>query len=299
MEEKLEKIGFIGLGIMGKPMARNLMKAGYSLVVYNRSPKPVEELVKEDAVKANSAAEVAEEAKIIITMLPDGPDVEQVILGPKGIIDKAKSGSIVIDMSSIAPAVTLHIGEVLHGKGIHFIDAPVSGGEPGAIAGTLSIMVGGDEGIVEEVKPILQKMGKSVIRVGELGAGQTAKLVNQILVAIHIQAMGEAFVLAKKSGVSPTIVFEAIRNGLAGSNILNAKMPLILSRNFKPGFKMKLHQKDLRNALLTARELGLNLPVTTMVQKSLSSLVEKGKGEEDHSGLVHVIEEINNITISK
>lgn len=292
-----KEIGFIGLGIMGKPMAQNLLKAGYSLVVYDLMQEPIEELLKNGAVKAGSPADVARQAKVIITMLPDGPEVEEVVCGSKGILEEVETGSIIVDMSSIAPPVTLRIGKLLHKKGVHFVDAPVSGGEPGAVAGTLAIMVGGEEEIVERVRPVLEKMGKSVIRVGELGSGQTTKLVNQILVGIHIQAMGEAFILAKKAGVDLQAVFEAVKGGLAGSNVLNAKIPLVLARNFKPGFKMKLHQKDLRNALSTAKELGLNLPITTAVQDLLSNLIEAGKGEDDHGGLVQAVETLNNVIL--
>lgn len=293
----MERIGFIGLGIMGKPMARNLLKSGYKLTVYNRSPAPVKELAGEGAIPAANIKELGKSCDIVITMLPDGPDVEKVCLGEDGLACTMRQWSLIIDMSSIAPVVTKRIGVVLKEKGIRMLDAPVSGGEKGAIEGTLSIMAGGSETDFNSAKPILEKMGKSVTLVGELGAGQTAKLVNQILVAIHISAMGEAFTLAAKSGIDPGKIFEAIKAGMAGSKILDVKMPMVLSRNFKPGFKMRLHQKDLQNALNTARELGLCLPLTGLIQQFLTNLVGKGRGEEDHSALVKVFEELNDITI--
>lgn len=292
-----QTVGFIGLGIMGKPMARNLIKAGYSLVVYDITPESVKEVEGDGAIAASSSADVARQVDVVITMLPDGPEVEDAVTGPDGILNGARSGSVVVDMSSIAPPVTLRLGKLLADKSIRFVDAPVSGGEPRAIDGTLAIMVGGAPETVEEITPLLQAMGSSVVRVGGLGAGQVAKLVNQVLVAIHIHAMGEAFILASKAGVDPGAVFEAIKGGLAGSNVLNAKMPLVLERNFRPGFRMKLHEKDLRNALSTAEELGLSLPVTSMVQEFLSGLVADGHGDEDHGGLVQAIEGTNNVSI--
>ena len=293
-----ERKGFIGLGIMGKPMARNLMKGGYKVMVYNRSQAPVKELAAEGAVPAAGIKELGRACRTVITMLPDGPDVEKVCIGESGLVGSMPAGSLVIDMSSIAPVVTGRIGAMLKEKGIRMIDAPVSGGEKGAIEGTLSIMAGGNEKDFNEAKPILEKMGKSITLVGDLGAGQTTKLVNQILVVIHIAAMGEAFTLAVKSGIAPEKVYDAIKGGLAGSKILDAKIPMVLSRNFKPGFKMRLHQKDLQNALSTAKELGLCLPLTGIVQQFLTNLVGKGKGDEDHSALVQIFEDLNKINIT-
>jgi 2-hydroxy-3-oxopropionate reductase len=294
-----KKTGFIGLGIMGLPMADNLIKAGYELAVSDLDGKRVDMLVKKGAVRKETPAEIARECRVIITMLPNGPEVEQVVLGPSGLIETIQKDSIVIDMSSIAPPVTLKVGAELKKKGVIFIDAPVSGGEPAAIAGKLAIMVGGTEAAIEKVRPVLEAMGSSVVRVGDLGAGQTTKLVNQILVALHILAMGEAFVLAVKAGVDPEKVFHAIKGGLAGSNVLNAKIPLVLDRNFKPGFRIRLHQKDLNNALSTAQSLGLNLPVTALAGQLINSLVGQGKGENDHSGLVQAIEKCNDVEIRK
>jgi 2-hydroxy-3-oxopropionate reductase len=293
----MDTIGFIGVGIMGKPMARNLMKAGYPLVVHDIDAAPVQELTGEGARAADSPAAVAASCRCIITMLPDGPDVEQVCLGENGILSGITAGSLLVDMSSIAPGVTKKVGAALAEKGCRMLDAPVSGGEPGAIAGTLAIMVGGTEDDFNEARPVLERMGKSVTLVGELGAGQTTKLVNQILVGIHIAAMGEAFCLAAKAGIDPQRVFDAIRGGLAGSNVLNAKVPLMLARNFKPGFRIRLHQKDLQNALIAGKELGLCLPLTGTVQQYVARLVGMGKGDDDHGGLVQVLEELNGMTI--
>ncbi|MBW1700288.1 MAG: 2-hydroxy-3-oxopropionate reductase [Deltaproteobacteria bacterium] len=294
-----ETLGFIGLGIMGRPMAKNLMKAGYGLVVLDVNPAPVEELVGMGATAAKTPAEVASQVKKIITMLPDGPDVEKVVTGENGIIEAATSETILIDMSSISPTVTQKVVAALKEKGARALDAPVSGGEPGAIKGELAIMVGGPEDLFNEVKPIFEVLGKSAVLVGDTAAGQTTKLTNQILVGIHIQAMGEAFLLACKAGYDPIRVYEAIKGGLAGSNVLNAKIPLVTERNFKPGFKMRLHQKDLKNALEAASALGLKLPVTDMVKGFVDSLVSKGKGDDDHGGLIQELEALNNAEIRK
>jgi len=292
-----ETLGFIGLGIMGKPMAKNLIDAGYGLVVLDVNRAPVEELVAMGAKTAGTPAEVAGAVEKIITMLPDGPDVEKVILGPNGIIERATQKTALIDMSSISPTVTKKIAAALAKKGARALDAPVSGGEPGAIRGELAIMVGGPEGLFNEMKPVFDVLGKSAVLVGDAGAGQTTKLVNQILVGIHIEAMGEAFLLAAKAGVDPMKVYEAIKGGLAGSNVLNAKVPLVLQRNFKPGFKIRLHRKDLKNALEAASSLGLICPVTEMVQGMIDSLIARGKGEDDHGGIVQELEYRNKTEI--
>jgi len=293
----MERIGFIGLGIMGKPMARNLANAGYKLVVNDIKPSQVEELAGMGATVMDNAADVAKTAKKIITMLPDGPDVEDVVLGKGGIIEAATPETVLVDMSSISPTVTRKIVAALEAKGARALDAPVSGGEPGAIKGELAIMVGGPEDLFDEMKPVFDILGKSAVLVGETGAGQTTKLVNQILVAIHIQAMGEAFLLATKARVDPMKVFEAIKGGLAGSNVLNAKVPLILQRNFKPGFKIRLHQKDLKNALEAAASMGLGLPLTEAVQEMIVSLVAGGKGDDDHGGIIQELESRNQYEI--
>ncbi len=292
-----ERIGFIGLGIMGKPMAANLMKAGFELLVLDSRKEPVEELIAMGASSAKTPAEVASAVGTIVTMLPDGPDVEAVVLGKDGIIETAGSQTALIDMSSISPTVAKRIASELSKKGARMLDAPVSGGEPGAIAGQLAIMVGGPADLFEKAKPIFDVVGKSAVLVGDNGAGQTTKLVNQILVGIHIEAMGEAFLLAAKAGVDPMKVYDAIKGGLAGSNVLNAKVPLVLARNFKPGFKIRLHRKDLKNALEAADTLGLDLPVTKAVKDMVVGLDDSGHGDDDHGGIVQAIERLNGAEI--
>lgn len=284
------KIGFVGLGIMGKPMSKNLMKAGYSLVVYDVRPEPLEELVSLGAEKAGSSKEVARKNDVIITMLPDGPNVEQAILGPNGVMEGLRPGSTVIDMSSISPIVARKIAAEVEKKGGEMLDAPVSGGELGAIQGTLAIMVGGKEEVFNAHLPILKTMGKTVTLVGGSGAGQIAKLANQIVVGINIEALSEALVFGMKAGVDPELLFQAIRGGLAGSAVMEAKAPMIMDRDFKAGFRMRLHQKDLRNALLAATEYNIPLPVTALVQQMINALVNDGKGDLDHSSIALFIE---------
>ena len=292
-------IGFVGLGIMGKPMARNLLNAGYHLTVYSRQPGPAEDLGGNGASKASSSAEVAQRSEIIITMLPDSADSESAILGEKGVLEGAREGSVIIDMSSIEPLVSRKIAVEASTKGVEMLDAPVSGGEPGAIAGTLAVMVGGKAEVFERCLPVFKVMGKSVVRVGDVGAGNFVKLANQIIVAANIEAIGEAFVLAQKAGIDPELVFQAIRGGLAGSSALEAKAPMIMERNFSPGFRIRLHQKDLHNALLTGKELGVPLPVTSLIQQMLGALINKGKGEMDHSAIVNFIEELAGVEVKK
>jgi len=293
------KIGFIGLGIMGKPMARNLLNAGYPLTVYSRSPGPVEELGTGGASKASSSSKVAESTEIIITMLPDSSDSEIVILGKNGVLEGARPGSVIIDMSSIAPLVSQRIAGEAAKKGVEMMDAPVSGGQPGAIAGTLAIMVGGKKEVFDRCQDVLKAMGKSVVLVGDIGAGGITKLANQIIVAANIEAIGEAFVLVQKAGINPELVYQAIRGGLAGSNALEAKVPMIMDRNFKPGFRIRLHQKDLHNALLTGKELEVPLPVTSLVQEMLGALTNEGKGDSDHSAIVTFIENLAKVEVRK
>ena len=243
------KVGFIGLGIMGKPMCRNLMKAGYEAVVYNRSKASVEELAAEGAQAAGSPAEVAENCQVIITMLPNSPQVREVCLGENGIASAAKEGTIVIDMSSIDPVQSKEIGAELNKKGIDLMDAPVSGGEPKAIDGTISVMVGGSKENFDKYYDLLMAMAGSVVYVGELGSGNVAKLANQVIVALNIAAVSEALTLAVKNDADPELVYKAIRGGLAGSTVLDAKAPMMMAHNFKPGFRIELHIKDLNNAL--------------------------------------------------
>jgi 2-hydroxy-3-oxopropionate reductase len=293
------QIGFIGLGIMGKPMCRNLLKAGYPLVVYDIVAAPVAELVEAGAKRGESCRDTAARADVIITMLPDGPDVEAAVLGPNGVLEGARRGAAVVDMSSISPMVSQKIGAACAGNGVEFLDAPVSGGEPKAVDGTLAIMVGGDAGVFARVKPILEKMGSSVTLTGPVGAGNVTKLANQIMVACNIAAMGEALVLATAAGLDPEVVFNAVKGGLAGSTVLNAKAPMAIARNFKPGFRIKLHQKDLRNALLAAESLKVPLPITSLVQQMLMALMKDGKGDLDHSGIVTFVEQMARVEIRK
>jgi 2-hydroxy-3-oxopropionate reductase len=291
-------IGFIGLGIMGRPMAKNLIKAGYKLVVYDKFAK-FDDRVSLGAEGAASNREVAAKSDVIITMLPNSPHVKEAILGEGGVIEGLKPGSIVVDMSSIAPAASQEVGAALKAKNAAFLDAPVSGGEPKAIDGTLAIMVGGDKDVFEKVKPILEKMGSSVVHVGDLGAGNVTKLANQIIVALNIAAVSEAFVLAKKAGVDPQSVFDAIKGGLAGSTVMNAKVPMILDGNFKPGFRIELHIKDLQNSLDTAHNLNVPLPLTASVMETLQALKVDGMAANDHSAIVRFYEKLAKVEIRK
>lgn len=293
------KIGFVGLGIMGKPMSRNLMKAGHRLTVFDVVPEAVAAVVADGASAGTSAADVASKCETVITMLPDGPEVDAAILGPGGVLEGAKAGTLIIDMSSISPLVAQKVGKACADKGVDFLDAPVSGGEPGAIAGTLAIMVGGQPQVFEKAVPVLKAMGASVTLTGPVGAGNVTKLANQIMVACNIAAMGEALVLATKAGLDPEVVFNAIKGGLAGSNVLNAKAPMAIARNFKPGFRIRLHQKDLRNALLAAESMKVALPLTSTVQQMLMALMNDGKGDFDHSGIVTFIEKMAQTEIKK
>ena len=293
-----KEAGFVGLGIMGRPMVRNLMKAGYSVTVYDVVGSAIEEMITEGAAPASSAREVAEKTPVVITMVPDSADSEAAILGPNGALEGASSGSAVLDMSSIAPATSQKIAAACEGKGVEFLDAPVSGGETGAIAGTLAIMVGGKKKIFDQYVDLMGVMGGSVVHCGDYGAGNITKLANQIIVAVNIEAVGEALVLAKKAGLDPNVVFEAIQGGLAGSTVLNNKAPMMIAGDFKPGFRIRLHQKDLQNALLTGKELGVPLPVTGLVQQMVGALVNDGKADWDHSGIATFLEGMAKTTIS-
>jgi len=295
----MKKIGFIGLGIMGKPMARNLLQAGYSLVVYDILPEPVEELLGDGAEKGSSSAEVAARSEVVITMLPNSPHVREAVLGSKGVLEGARKGLILVDMSSIAPLVSIEVAKKAAEKGVKMLDAPVSGGEPKAVDGTLAIMVGGAHEVFEEVKPILEVMGASVTLVGQVGSGNTTKLANQIIVALNIAAMSEAMVLSMKAGVDPEKVFQAIRGGLAGSTVLDAKMPLVLDGNFKPGFRIELHIKDLTNALETAHELDVPIPLSSQVLEYMHALKIDGHGKDDHGGLIQFYEKIAKLEVRK
>jgi 2-hydroxy-3-oxopropionate reductase len=284
-------IGFIGLGIMGKPMAKNLLKAGYSLTVNDLNQEAVAEVVDCGAKQLPSAKEVALVSDVIITMLPNSPHVKQVVLGANGVIEGAQAGSILVDMSSISPIVSREIAAELAKKQVAMLDAPVSGGEPKAIDGTLAIMVGGSADAFGKVEEMLKVMGGSVTLVGEIGSGNITKLANQIMVASNIAGMAEALVLATKANVDPAKVFKAIRGGLAGSTVLDAKAPLVLDGNFKPGFRIDLHIKDLQNALDTAASLGTPSPISSSVIEMMKALSSEGKGSDDHGGLIQWYEQ--------
>ena len=287
-----QAIGFIGLGIMGRPMAKNLLKAGYSLVVHSRSSGPVDDVVGAGAKKASSPKDVAAQCDVLITMLPNSPDVELVALGKDGILEGAKPGLIFADMSSISPIVSKKVGAALAAKGVKMLDAPVSGGEQGAINAALSIMVGGDKSVFDAVLPIFQAMGKTITLLGPLGSGNFTKLANQIIVAGNLTALAEALTLAKKAGLDRELTLTALGGGLAGSKCLEQKKANYLSNTYKPGFKIDLHYKDLGLILESARELGVPVPVTAVVQELFNALRVKGRGGLDHSGVITLLEDL-------
>lgn len=293
------KIGFIGLGIMGKPMSKNLLKKGYDLVVMDLNKPAVEDVVAAGAAAADSPKAVAEQTDVIITMLPNSPHVKTVILGENGVIEGAKSGSVVIDMSSIAPLASREVAKELEKNGVEMLDAPVSGGEPKAIDGTISVMVGGKKEIFDTCFAIMDAMAGSVVYTGSIGAGNTTKLANQIIVALNIAAMSEALVLASKAGVEPELVYQAIRGGLAGSTVLDAKVPLVLDRKFDPGFRIELHIKDLANVLETAHEIGVPLPLTAGVMEIMQALKVDGMQGLDHGALVRYYEKAAQVEVSR
>jgi len=299
MKNLKKRIGFIGLGVMGKPMALNLIKSGYSLVVYDITPEPVKDLISAGADKAISPANIGEQCDVIITMLPDSPQVEEVVSGRDGVLEGAKSGSTIIDMSSITPQTAMKLSEEASGKGVKMLDAPVSGGEPKAIDGTLSIMVGGEEDVFNDVKEIFLCMGASAFLIGTIGSGNIAKLANQIMVALHLAAMSEAMVFAEKAGVDAEKVFQAIKGGLAGSTVLNAKMPLVLDRNFKPGGPIRMHTKDLINVRDTALIIDAPIPLTVQVMEFMKALKADGKAEDDHGGLIQYHEKLAGVKVER
>jgi 2-hydroxy-3-oxopropionate reductase len=293
------KVGFIGLGIMGKPMARNLMEAGYGLVVYNRSWAAVEELAGKGAETAGSPKEVAEACNTVITMLPDSPQVEEVVTGENGVLEGVTEGTLLVDMSTISPVVTEKLAQKAREMGASMLDAPVSGGETGAEAGTLSIMVGGSQEDFERAKPLFDVMGETIVRVGESGTGQVVKACNQIVVALTIEAVSEALVLGSKAGASPAKVIQVLSGGLAGNKVMEAKSENFLKHEFNPGFRLELHRKDLGIALAAGREYGVPLPVTAIVDQVLEALVAKGSGGEDHSAMLMFIEDLAQHTIGE
>jgi 2-hydroxy-3-oxopropionate reductase len=293
----MRTIGFVGLGIMGKPMASNLVRAGHRLIVHDINPAPVRELVQLGAKEKGSSADVAAESEIVITMLPNSPDVKAVVLGPKGVLEGARPGLILIDMSSIAPLAAKEVASAAAAKGVKMLDAPVSGGEPKAKDGTLSIMVGGDKATFDSVVEVLQAMGKSVVRCGDVGSGNMTKLANQIVVALNIIAVSEALVLATKAGVDAKVVYQAIRGGLAGSTVMDAKAPLIFDRKFDPGFRIELHLKDLLNVMETAHQVGAPVPFSSLATEVLSAMKTGGKGKLDHGGIVQHFESLAGVEV--
>lgn len=294
-----KNIGFIGLGIMGKPMSLNIIKAGYNVSVYDVNKEAVETVVQAGAVAASSPKEVGEQSDIIITMVPNAHIVKEVVLGENGIIQGAKEGTVIIDMSSISPVTSKQIASEVAQKGIEMLDAPVSGGEPKAIDGTLAIMVGGKEEVFDRVKDVLYCMGQAVTLVGENGCGATAKLANQIIVNLNIAAMSEALVLAAKAGIDIEKMYQAIRGGLAGSAVLDAKVPLILERNFVAGGRIDINLKDIANVMDTAHEIGVPLPLSSQLLEILHALKVDGKAAHDHGGIVQYYEKLANVEVKR
>ena len=288
----METIGFIGLGLMGKPMARNLMKAGYPLVVHNRSRAAVDELEKEGARAVKSPKEVAAQSNIVITMLPDSPEVELVVAGGDGIFDGAHAGMLLIDMSTISPVVTRKLARQATERGIVMLDAPVSGGDVGAANATLSIMVGGTENAFNRALPVFQTLGKNIVRIGEAGAGQVAKAANQLIVGLAIEAVGEALVLAAKAGVDPARVRQALLGGFAQSRVLDLHGQRMLDRNFNPGARVSMQHKDLGIALALGKEYNVPLPAAAQVHQMYNAMLAAGRGDLDHSSLVLLVEEL-------
>jgi len=295
----MKKLGFIGVGIMGKPMAKNLIDAGYDLIAYDINEEALNEVVEYGAERGTSPKNVTENSDIIITMLPNSPHVKKAILGEHGVIEGVRQGQIVIDMSSIAPLVSQEVAEELKKKGVDMLDAPVSGGQEKAQAGTLAIMVGGRKEVFEECKETLEVMGGSVTLVGSVGAGQTTKLANQIIVAINIAAVAEALIMGKKAGVDPEAIFHAIRGGLAASQCLEDKAPRMFEGRYDPGFRMKLHVKDLTNVLETSRELHTAMPLTAQVMEMMQVLIAEGHEDVDHGGLALYYEKLNDLSLKR
>lgn len=291
------KVGFIGLGIMGRPMAKNLVKAGHKLVVFDFSKEAVADLVSNGAASAESGKEVAAQCEVVFTMVPNSPHVRAAVLGENGVVEGARPGTVLIDMSSIDPTESRAIGVELEKLGIDMLDAPVSGGEPKAIDGTLSVMVGGKKELFDKFYDMLMVMAGSVVYVGELGSGNVAKLANQIVVAVNIAAVSEALTFAKKAGTDPELVYQAIRGGLAGSTVLDAKAPMMLDRNFNPGFRIELHIKDLNNALNAAHAISSPVPLTGQLMEIMQGLKADGFDKEDHSSIVKYYEKIANTTV--
>jgi 2-hydroxy-3-oxopropionate reductase len=286
------KIGFIGLGIMGQPMARNLLRAGYPLIVHSRSREPVQELVAAGAEEGFLPKEVAERSQVIITMLPDSPDVELVALGPDGLIEGVEEGDIYVDMSTIAPSMAVTVAEAMARKGVRCLDAPVSGGDVGAVNATLSVMVGGDEQTFDEVVPIFEALGKTITLCGPNGAGQTVKACNQIQVALNIVGMAEALVLGAKAGVDPAIIHQVLSGGYAQSRVSDVRGPRVIRGDFQPGFKSRFHFKDLNIIMQTGTDYGVPLLVSGLVHELFAAMQAAGGGDLDHSGVITVLEDL-------
>jgi 2-hydroxy-3-oxopropionate reductase len=294
----MSNIGFIGLGIMGKPMAEHLVKAGHTLFVYDVVPAGVDALAAQGATKCASSKEVAQKSEIVIVMVPDTPDVEAVLFGANGVADGISAGKIVVDMSSISPVETKEYAKKLAAKGVEMVDAPVSGGQVGAEQASLSIMCGGKEQVFSKVRPLLEKMGKNINLVGGNGDGQTAKVANQIIVALTIEAVGEALLFASRAGANPENVRKALLGGFAQSRILEVHGERMIKRTFNPGFRIRLHQKDLNLALTAARQLGLALPHTASAQQLFNALAADGKSDLDHSAMVQALENLAKHTVA-
>ena len=292
------KIGFIGLGIMGKPMAKNLIKAGHDITVFDIVEPAVEELEKLGAGRARSSKEVASKVDLVITMLPDSPDVERAAFGSEGIFEGIRAGSTYIDMSTISPVTTKKVAEAAMAKQVRVLDAPVSGGEKGAIDATLTIMVGGNKKVFDDYLPVFQVMGKNIVYCGEIGSGQVVKACNQILVAGVLEAASEALVLGAKAGVDPEIVLKVIAEGYA-MRVLDVRGPLVLKRDFKPGFKTRLHYKDLSIALAAGSEYGASLPVTSLIHEMMGAMKVLGRGETDHSAIITLLEDLAKVEVKK
>ena len=295
----MKEIGFIGVGIMGKPMAKNLIDAGYKVISYDIVEDALNEIVEYGANRGTSPKNIAENSDIILTMLPNSPQVKEVVLGENGVIEGVKEGQILIDMSSIDPLASQEVARELEKKGVKMLDAPVSGGQEKAESGTLAFMVGGKKEVFEECKEILEVMGGSVTLVGDIGAGEITKLVNQVIVAINIAAVAEALIMGKKAGVDPKKIFNAIRGGLAASKCLEDKAPRMFEGNYDPGFKIKLHVKDLINVFKTSRELHTAMPLTAQVMEMMQVLMADGYDEIDHGGLALFYEKINGISLKQ
>ena len=299
MDNKTKQIGLVGLGVMGKPMAKNILKNGFSLTVFDIKPEPVLELVALGAKAAETPAALAASCDIIITMLPNSPHVESVVCGPNGILETIRPGSVYIDMSSVSPVVSKKLYGIMAEKGVEMLDAPVSGGEPKAIDGTMSIMVGGEQEVFDSVMDVFQAMGETITLVGDIGSGNTCKLANQIMVALHLSAVAEAMVFAEKAGVDPEKVYKAIRGGLAGSTVLDAKMDRILDRNFKPGGPIWMHTKDLLNVRDAALAIDAPIPLTTQVLEAFKACKCDGHVGDDHCGVIQYWEKLANVTVKR